>query len=160
MSPSTARATVHRTQTAQSIVEFALILPVMLVMLLGMYDIGRAFIFGVAVQNGTREAARLGARNYLLGNDSTVDDTAILQRLIDASAPALSGCQPVTGTQPVNGCSTWVLTVSPAGAKPTGSQLTVTAVGRPSIFAGVALSVFAQQLPQITVQGRAVMEVL
>ena len=144
---------------AQSIVEFALVVPLLLVMLLGMFDLGRAFVFGVAVQNGTREAARLGSRNYLLGDDSSVNDTAILQRLIDASAPALSGCQPVTGTQPINGCSTWVFSVSPSGAKSAGAQLTVTAVGRPSIFAGFVPRSFAQQLPLITVQGRSVMEV-
>ena len=150
--------TLHRSQSGQSIVEFALIVPVLLLLLMGMFDIGRAFMFGVAVQNGTREAARLGARNYLLGNDSTVNDTAILQRLIDASAPALSGCQPVTTAQPAS-CP-WVFTVSPTGAKSTGAQLTVTAVGRPSIFAGFAPSTFAERLPRITVQGQAVMEVL
>jgi len=60
MLPSPAAA--RRAQPAQSVVELALILPVFLIMLLGMFDIGRAFVFGVAVQNGAREAARLGSQ--------------------------------------------------------------------------------------------------
>ncbi len=149
--------TARKRAAAQSIVEFALILPVMLIVMLGMFDLGRAFIFGVVVQNGAREAARVGSRAALA---PTVTDTEILQRLIDASQPALSGCQPVTGSQPANGCSAWTFTVSPGGAKTSGATLTITAVGHPSIFAGFVTGAMNLRLPQITVQGQAVMEVL
>jgi len=158
MPESTAATTgPHRPQPAQSLVEFALILPVLLVMLMGMFDLGRAFVYGVAVQNGAREAARLGAKAYL---DPTVSDAIILQRLIDASAPALGGCQPQTGAQPSNGCSTWTLSVTPSGTKASGATLTVTATGRPALFAGLLSGFAGLSLPQITVQGQAVMEVL
>src|SRR5205085_7990331 len=81
---------------AQSLVEFALILPVTLVLMLGLLDLGRAFVFGVAVQEGARQATRLAASaNY----DVNVDENAVLGRLVAASAPALTGCLP---TQIVN----------------------------------------------------------
>ena len=146
-------------QRGQAVVELALILPVLLVMMLGLFDMGRAFVFGVAVQNGAREATRLGARSHLL-NDPANMDTMILQRLIDASSPALSGCQAVTGTQPANGCSGWVFSLSPSGAKAAGSTLTITAVGHPSLFAGFVSGAMGLSMPQVTVQGQAVMEVL
>src|SRR5918911_1600980 len=114
-----------RTATrAQALVEFAFVLPVLLVLTLGMIDLGRTFVFGVAVQNGAREAARLGAKAYL---DPTITDTLILQRLIDASSPALTGCAAQTGTQPSGGCSAWSFSLSPTGSKTAGATLTVTA---------------------------------
>jgi len=163
MLPSPAAA--RRAQPAQSVVELALILPVFLIMLLGMFDIGRAFVFGVAVQNGAREAARLGSQAALVGanNDAAAQaqfETLVLQRLIHASAPALSGCQAVSGTQPSTGCPAWVLTVSPSGTKASGAAVTVTAVGRPSIFAGFMTGAMSLSLPQVTVHGQAIMEIL
>jgi Flp pilus assembly protein TadG len=151
------RTSRQRARRAQSLVEFALILPVMLVLLLGMIDLGRAFVFGVAVQNGAREAARLGAKSYL---DPTMSDAQILQRLIDASSPALIGCRAVSGAQPVDGCSTWTLSVSPSVSRSTGGTVTVTAVGQPSLLAGFFSGAMGLSLAQITVQGQAVMEVL
>src|SRR6266545_4468406 len=161
MLPSPAAA--RRAQPAQSVVELALILPVFLIMLLGMFDIGRAFVFGVAVQNGAREAARLGSQAALVGanNDAAAQaqfERLVLQRLIHA--PALSGCQAVSGTQPSTGCPAWVLTVSPSGTKASGAAVTVTAVGRPSIFAGFMTGAMSLSLPQVTVHGQAIMEIL
>ena len=74
---------------AQAYVEFALVLPLLLLLVLGMIDLGRAFVFGVAVQQGAREAARLGAKAAL---DPTIDDATVFGRLIAASDPALVGC--------------------------------------------------------------------
>ncbi|MDQ3812127.1 MAG: pilus assembly protein [Chloroflexota bacterium] len=141
-------------QRAQSLVEFALIVPVTLLLLLGMIDLGRAFVFGVAVQGGAREAARLGSKAAL---DLTVTDAVILRRLIDASSPALDGCLPQTGTQPAGGCAAWTFTITPSGARSGGDTLTVTAVGRPSLLSGINVGGFS--LAQITVQGQAAMTV-
>jgi Flp pilus assembly protein TadG len=137
---------------AQALVEFALIVPVMLLLVLGMFDLGRAFVFAVAVQNGAREAARMGERAAL---DPTVTNTLILQRLIDASAPALTGCTAQTGTQPSTGCSQWTFTLSPTGTLASGNTLTVTAVGHVSLLGG--MNVGGLNLPTITVQGQAEM---
>ena len=75
----------------QALVEFALVLPIAVLLLLAILGFGRAFVSGVSVQQGAGQAARLAAMQYAspaLG----VTDTKIYQRLIDASAPALAGC--------------------------------------------------------------------
>src|ERR1700682_4978337 len=88
-------------QSAQALVEFALILPIMLIMLLGGIDIGRALVYGVAVQDGAREAARLGATAAV---DGSVPDAVVFSRLIAASVPALTGCAAnTTANQPCGG---------------------------------------------------------
>src|SRR5205823_5705029 len=37
---------------SQALVEFALVLPILLIMLLGMIDLGRSLVFGVSIQQG------------------------------------------------------------------------------------------------------------
>jgi hypothetical protein len=55
----TARATQRRDRTVgQSLVEFALVLPIFLAILIGMVDVGRAIWANNAVANAAREAAR------------------------------------------------------------------------------------------------------
>lgn len=142
----------------------------MLIILLGMIDLGRAFVFGVSVQNGAREAARLAAR---AATDINVDDNAVLSRLITASNPALIGCNPTLGTQSSCGGGSWTLTINittPNGANYTsisaakadanfpGSQLTVTARGSVSMLAGLQLG-WGQSLFPIVAQGQASMAV-
>ena len=63
----------------QSLVELALILPVFLIIVLGSIDIGRGFIFGVAVQDGARESTRVAANARV---DPGVTDAFIVQRVI------------------------------------------------------------------------------
>jgi Flp pilus assembly protein TadG len=50
----------HRSR-GQSLVEFALIVPVFAVMLFGVVDFGLAFDASIAISNAAREGARLGA---------------------------------------------------------------------------------------------------
>jgi Flp pilus assembly protein TadG len=158
----------------QAFVEFGLILPVLLVLVLGMIDLGRAFVFGVAVQQGAREAARLGAKAAL---DPTIDDTTVLGRLIAASDPALVGCS-ATQTQG-QACSggNWTLTieVTPATGSPIyssvataraaglsvlrGAQLHVRARGSVSLFVGFLTGAMGLGLNQVTVEGDARMVV-
>jgi len=159
---------------AQAFVEFALLLPVLLLLVLGMIDLGRAFVFGVAVQQGAREAARLGAKAAL---DPTIDDTTVLGRLIAASDPALGGC---SATQtPGQACSggTWTLTieVTPAAGSPIyssiaaarasglsalqGAQVHVRASGGVSLFIGFLTGAMGLGLNQVTVQADARMVV-
>jgi hypothetical protein len=49
-------------------VEFALILPVMLVLLIGIADLGRVFAAGVVIEGAARDGAEIGARGYLKEN--------------------------------------------------------------------------------------------
>jgi Flp pilus assembly protein TadG len=168
--------------SAQALIEFALILPVMLIMVLGGIDLGRAFVYGVAAQDGAREAARLGASAAVA---TSVTDTAVLQRLIDASSPALAGCAATTATNQSCGGGTWTLAISVLTTSQTytsiasavaadslagctltgpvcqfpGSQLTVTATGQVSMLNGFRTP-WGPSLFPITAQGQAVMVVL
>ena len=47
-------------QKGQDLVEFALVLPVLLLVIVGMLDLGRAFFSAIAVANVAREGARFG----------------------------------------------------------------------------------------------------
>ena len=48
-------------QRAQAIVEFAIVLPVLLVLLLGVVEVGRILIIYASVTNASREAVRFGS---------------------------------------------------------------------------------------------------
>ena len=161
-------------ERGQSLVEFAVILPVLLLITLGMIDLGRAFTFGVGVQQGSREAARYASR---LTVNSNVADATVLQRLIDASNPALQGCSAVQ-TQQTCGGGTWTFTlaVTPPGSATSyssiatailnstnpylsGGKITVTASGTVALVAGLCTN-GGMCLPGITVQGQSAMEFL
>ena len=59
----------------QSLVEFAVILPIFMLMLCGIFDLGRAVMYYNTISNASREAVRVGIvdQNY----------TAIRQRAVD-----------------------------------------------------------------------------
>jgi Flp pilus assembly protein TadG len=171
----------------QALVEFAFILPVMLILVLGMIEVGRAFVFGVAVQDGAREAARLAANarlNPSLAGFSTLTgtyttDAPILQRFIDGSSPALSGCTiPPTATAPLPltcGGGTWILTltITPTSGSSAssfsnlssleylnGGTVEVKANGSVALLSGFATGWAGMSLYQIGVQGEATMVVM
>ena len=152
--------------------EFAIILPVLLLMTLGMIDLGRAFVFGVATQQGAREAARYASRYAV--SKATVTDDLVRQRLIDASFPSLQGCDPTLSSPQTCGGGTWTftLTVTPASGTPyssiataatnsglSGGKITVTANGAVAMLGGVCLGQ-SLCLPAIGVQGQASMEII
>jgi hypothetical protein len=66
-----------RTRRGQSLVEFALLLPLLLVILLGVADFGRVFHAGIVMESATRAAAEAGAVEYLrqvsTGNEPDYD---------------------------------------------------------------------------------------
>ncbi len=53
-----------RSARGQSLVEFSLILPILLVLLLGIADLGRVFAAGIAMQAAGRDGAEAGAQTY------------------------------------------------------------------------------------------------
>lgn len=59
------RGTDGSTPRGQSLVEFALVLPMLLVLLLGIADFGRAFAMGIALEASARDAAEIGALERL-----------------------------------------------------------------------------------------------
>ncbi len=160
---------------AQALVEFAFVLPVLMLMTLGMIDLGRALTFGVAAQQGAREAARYASRLAVNSSVSGVSDATVLQRLIDASSPALDGCQAITTAQNCAGATwTFTLAATPPGSGtsyssiPTaaanstnpllsGGQIIVTAKGSVAMMGGWCMGQ-SLCLPPIGVQGQASME--
>lgn len=68
----------RRTDTGQALVEFALVLPVMLLMLFALVDFGRGFYTWLVVTNAAREGARVGATQKPL--------TDIQQRILDSAS--------------------------------------------------------------------------
>lgn len=67
-STATSASTVDAQQNArrgQTLVEFALVLPMLLVLLLGIVDFGRVFASGITVEAMARNAAEAGAQEYL-----------------------------------------------------------------------------------------------
>ena len=58
----------------QSMVEFALVLPVLLIVVVGLFDFGRAIYASNAIANAARTANRVAVVNQ---NESVIDQTAI-----------------------------------------------------------------------------------
>ncbi|HLZ25760.1 MAG TPA: TadE/TadG family type IV pilus assembly protein [Chloroflexota bacterium] len=177
-------------QSAQALVEFALILPVLLILVLGSLDIGRALLYGVAVQDGAREAARLGTTARVtqlvtappnVGDPVILQDAVVLQRLIDGSKPALGSgttalgdCQLITTRQACGG-GFWTFSIEvDTPTRPKANPWTVLNDGAgggamsDTNFSGSTLTVtavgevslFPGAYFPVTAQGQAIMMVL
>jgi len=66
-------------EAGQSLIEFALALPILLLLLLGIADLGRAFYFTVVIAGAAREAAAYAVA------EPNASATAVAQRGCDAS---------------------------------------------------------------------------
>jgi len=75
-----------KTLEGQSIVEFALILPVLLLITLGLLDLGRSFYFQETITNAARE----GARYYSLHPDQSGQAISIAVREAGALGPYIT----------------------------------------------------------------------
>ena len=75
---SSSKAPASRSRRGQSVVEFALVLPMLLVMLLGIADFGRVFAAGIVLEAAARNAAEAAAQEYLqqARNSPTLDALA------------------------------------------------------------------------------------
>jgi hypothetical protein len=87
-----------RRQLGQGMAEFALLLPLLLTILFGTLDLGRAFYTYIALTNAAREAARYAA----------VNDT-------NASISQVQGELTVPAGSDVSGCAAGTLTFSGSG---------------------------------------------
>ena len=72
-----------RVRRGQSLVEFSLVLPMLLVLLFGLADFGRVFTAGIGVEAAARNAAEAAAQEYLqvVRNKSGGLDTTDYQRI-------------------------------------------------------------------------------
>jgi Flp pilus assembly protein TadG len=111
-----------RARQGQSLVEFALVLPVLVVMLLGLFDAGRAVIGYTTISNAARVGARVAIVNQ--SNDASCPD-----RVADPSAPLTFKCAAAAQTTGLG--------VSPASIP----DLVVTGTGCPEIGCDVTVTV-------------------
>jgi Flp pilus assembly protein TadG len=67
------------------LVEVALVVPLLLVLVIGVVELGRAFSYNVMLQNAVREGAAYAARSLI------ASDTSVSQRVCDATGWSQSG---------------------------------------------------------------------
>jgi Flp pilus assembly protein TadG len=87
-SPSYFRQSSRRGQT---LVEFAIILPLLLLIIFGVIDLGRAFYTSVVLSNAAREGARFAALNYGDAAVSPIEDAIRIAALAEADGSGISG---------------------------------------------------------------------
>jgi Flp pilus assembly protein TadG len=68
-----------RSERGTSLVEFAIVLPVLCFLLIGMIDFGRAMYFGIVASNAARAGAQYGAQYLWTVNDSAGITSAVAQ---------------------------------------------------------------------------------
>ena len=87
------RARRLRRPTGQSLVEFTLILPILLLLLMGGIDFGRVFLGWVSLNNTARIAANYAAANALSVSAGNATALATYNRLVQDDAKA-TNCTP------------------------------------------------------------------
>ncbi len=96
----------------QSIVEFTLLLPLLIILIGGLTDLGMAFIVAIGLQNAVHEGAREAANTQnLTANDLGVKDTVIAQ----IPAITLFSGIAVTNTAPSGAACDAEVTVTASG---------------------------------------------
>ena len=88
------------TQTGQGLVEFALVLPVFILMLFGLIDVGRFVYMSSVLSQGAREGARVAAAEASWIGKTTTDDASCVTSAaqITSARPGAHVCPPsVTG---------------------------------------------------------------
>jgi Flp pilus assembly protein TadG len=130
----------------QSLVEFALVLPLLALLLLGSVDLTRAFYYYLALQNASREAARV-----LIDYPSQYDDTAACTAGHQESYPVIDvscGAGTLTISPAANG------TANPPVRQPGHRAITVTAT-----YAFKPITVLIQWFtgPTLTLKAQTVM---
>jgi Flp pilus assembly protein TadG len=107
------RRSSHSEQRSQALIEFALISPVLLLLLFGIVDIGRAVFYYDTIGHAAREGARTAvqASNRLPTNADVLTTVTTQLVGIPATAPCPQG--PVTGATPP-GNTAWVYITEPS----------------------------------------------
>jgi Flp pilus assembly protein TadG len=100
------------TQRSQALIEFALVSPVLLLLLFGIIDIGRAVFYYDTLNHAAREGARaaVGASNQLPNNTTVLN--AVTRQLVGApvSEPCPQG--PITSAVPPDNTA-WLYVTEP-----------------------------------------------
>jgi Flp pilus assembly protein TadG len=111
----------RRGRRGQSLVEFALIAPVLVMLILGATDLTRAFYYYVILENSTREAARVLV-DYPYQYDDSIACAAAVREAQSYITLSCSGGTPTVTISPAAD-----LTANPPHRLPGRSPVTVTA---------------------------------
>ncbi len=115
-----------KSERGQSMVEFALVLPILLLLLCGIIDFAWIFAQKIEINNSCREAARYTAIHY---NDSLADDdAAIAQTVFEDASPLL-----VSPTVTISVSGGDRLTVSVKADAPVLTGFTSTIIGKSTV---------------------------
>jgi len=109
----------NRRERGQSMVEFALVVPIFLVIVLGIVDFGMALRAYVTIENAAREGARYG----VVDCDSTADVTEIKNKVVDMSGGLLEAADVAVDADSVSSGNQNCTSSLPAA----GGTITVTA---------------------------------
>lgn len=132
---------IPRNQVGQSLVEFALVIPLLLALVLAFADLGRVIYFYSAVNNAVREAARFGSITQFASGAER--DLQIQQRVVQFAVAAPLNISDVTlycdldETDQDNPCDDHITVTATISIRPTvpllteiigiGSEYTITA---------------------------------
>lgn len=103
----------RRGQRSQALIEFALVSPVLLLLIFGVIDLGRAIFYYDTLDHAAREGARVAARasNTLPTNSDVLNAVSAQMQGVPVTEPCPQG--PVsTATPPAN--SAWLYVTEPA----------------------------------------------
>jgi Flp pilus assembly protein TadG len=110
-------ADLARRAPAQALVELALVLPMMLLLLLGMVEFGRAYVAGIALEGAAREGARLASTLVIPTGDGTCASSAAATKwCADVTARIQQAAQPETVS--VADITVCAVAVTPPAAPP------------------------------------------
>jgi Flp pilus assembly protein TadG len=94
--------------TGTSLIELAIVLPVLLLLLVGAVDFGRAYYLEIEVAHAAHAAALYGSQNPTdtVGmQNAAVADAADVPNFSTSSVTASYGCECSDGSSPVVGCT-------------------------------------------------------
>ena len=102
----------RRHSKGQALVEFALVVPIFLLLVLGLFDMGRAVLYYSTISNASREAVRLGIvdqntgdiRQEAVDSASTLMSVATADVTVEYLAPDLSAGGPCSTAPYEVGC--------------------------------------------------------
>jgi len=124
----------HKSEKAQELVEFALVLPLLLLIVFGVLDLGRAFHAAIAITNASREGARFGT----IRPDATANEIRQATRNEAANSGIDLSASPIAVSCPD--------TAPPAGTCDNGEPIEVTVTFNFNLLIGQIISIPSIQL--------------
>src|SRR5436853_2029100 len=110
--PATSPPVGRKRQRSQALIEFALVSPVLLILLFGIIDLGRAIFYYATTNHAAREGARVAVRasNQLPSNADVLSAVNSQMLGVPVTAPCPQG--PVTAATPPNNTA-WLYITEP-----------------------------------------------